>query len=342
VRSLVADSDTINGVPTFIVTSEYVKARLDKYIMAQNHEQLYSRSLVEKLIESGSVFINGEYCTKKGKQLKEKDEIVVHIPVDLVTTTSLQGENIPLRIIFEDEWLAIIDKPVGLAVHPGAGRSSGTLVNALIYHFAQNLSNLADSSQHQRPGIVHRLDKDTSGLMVIAKDNKTHKMLSDIFMHHDILKKYLCICCGVPESRGYVDLPISRHKTDRQKMAVKQEGKLAITHYKVISDFEYYSLLEVLLFTGRTHQIRVHMSAINHPVLGDSVYSSQKSELSYCPPNLQKVYGNFLHKKLHRQALHAYQLAFTHPVTKKSMFFQSEMPPDMAECVEFLGEVVSG
>jgi len=336
-------SDTINGVPTFVVTSEFVNARLDKFIMAQNHEQLYSRSLVEKLIESGSVFVNSEHCPKKGRQLKENDQITVHLPIDFATTTSLQGEDIPLRIIYEDEWLAIIDKPAGLAVHPGAGRHSGTLVNALIYHFNQNLSNMADSATHKRPGIVHRLDKDTSGLMMIAKDDKTHFRLSKMFMDRQMHKAYLCICCGVPEpSEGVINQSIQRHKTDRKKMAVGEGGKVSHTEYKVISDFGHYSLLEVTLFTGRTHQIRVHLSAINHPVLGDTVYSSLKRDLSYCPPNMQKVFGCFLQKKLHRQALHSFRLAFKHPVSGKEMSFQSEMPSDMVECVGFLRGAGSG
>jgi len=343
--------DTINCVPTdagrlplslkYTVTADFTRERLDKFIMAQNHEQLYSRSLVEKLISNGSVFINGVQCDKKGRQLRESDVVTVHLSADLSAIVEpLQGEAIPLQIVYEDEWLAIIDKPAGLAVHPGAGRSNGTLVNALLYHFNQNLSNITDSAQHRRPGIVHRLDKDTSGLMVIAKDDRTHKLLSDIFMLRGILKKYLCICCGVPEPPcGQIDLSISRHKTARQKMAVIKDGKEAHTTYKVISDFEYFSLLEVTLSTGRTHQIRVHLEAINHPVLGDEVYSSHKRSISYCSPNLQKIYGYYFQKNLHRQALHSYQLGFSHPVTADRLFFQSEMPTDMTECVKFLERV---
>jgi len=338
VRSLDVVSDNIYGAPTFTVTSEHVNERLDKFIMAQNYEKLYSRSQVERLIECGSVFINGVQCTKKGLQLKINDQITVQMTLDLATNyTSLQGEDIPLRIIFEDEWLAIIDKPAGLVVHPGAGHQSGTLVNALIYHFNQNLSNLTDSAVHKRPGIVHRLDKDTSGLMMIAKNDKTHKLLSDIFMQRHIKKTYLCICCGVPEPpESGIHLLIQRHKTDRKKMAVGEGGKEATTFYKIVEDFQYYCLLEVSIYTGRTHQIRVHLSAINHPVLGDEVYSSAKRDLSYAHPNLQNAYKCFFQKNVIRQALHSFRLAFMHPVTGKEMCFQSELPSDMAECVRFL------
>jgi len=330
-------------IVTFSVPAEYAKARLDRFIMAQNHEQLYSRSLVEKLIESGSVFVNGECCTKKGRQLKEKDEVTCEtLACSLLAPCSLAGENLPLSIVYEDEWIAIIDKPAGLVVHPGAGRHSGTLVNALLYHFNLNLSNLADSGEHKRPGIVHRLDKDTSGLLMIAKDDKTHYRLSKMLMERAIHKQYLCICCGVPEPPcGVVNLPIHRHKAVRQKMAVVEGGKEAITEYKVVEDFAYYSLLEVTLHTGRTHQIRVHLSAINHPVLGDAVYSSLKRDLSYAHPLKQGVYRVFFQKNVARQALHSFKLGFVHPVTGEEMSFVSEMPGDMAEWVKWLRLVVS-
>jgi len=315
--------------------------RLDKYIMSQNHSQLYSRSLIEKLIATENVCINHAKCTKKSYPLKTNDLVTISVGDGPVRPEfhSPPPENLPLNIIYQDPYLAIIDKPAGLVVHPAPGNHTGTLVNALLHHLGTNLA----TQNIDRPGIVHRLDKHTSGLMIIAKDNKTHFLLSNLFASRQIHKTYLCICCGVPSPpTADITLPIHRHHTDRKKMSTHPLGRPAHSRYRVIEDLQYFALCEVDLLTGRTHQIRVHMTAINHPILGDTTYSSQKQALAFCPPNLQTALKHLLKNKLTRQALHSHKLSFVHPITGEHLTFQSEPPTDIQDTLTAIHNLIKG
>jgi 23S rRNA pseudouridine1911/1915/1917 synthase len=316
---------------SFIVEDTYAGCRLDKFIFSQQHETLYSRSLIEKLIEREKVYVNDKCTHRKSYLLKENDVITIQMPTaELDDIAHPKSENIPIDIIYEDNYLAIVNKPAGLTVHPAPGNHTGTLVNALLHHF-----DMSNHTERNRPGIVHRLDKDTSGLMVIAKDEQTLYELSKLFMDRQIEKKYLCLCCGVPNpQKGTIATGIGRHKTDRKRMAVKSEGKVAITHFEVISDFEHFSLIAVTIETGRTHQIRVHLEHINHPVIGDDVYNSQKRTLAYCPINKQKKLNIFISKHINRQLLHASKLSFVHPKTQELMSWESTIPKDMKICID--------
>ncbi|MCL1827139.1 MAG: RluA family pseudouridine synthase, partial [Candidatus Cloacimonetes bacterium] len=247
----------------FKVDSEYDSYRIDKYLLEQNHSSLYSRSFIEKLINTEKVFINSAFCKKKCQKLKQDDVINVLIdPLTMPASELPQKEDINLDIVYEDKYLAIINKPAGMTVHPAKSNRTGTLVNALLFHFDELSQN-----DFQRPGIVHRLDKDTTGLVIVTKDNKTHFEMSQLFIERRIEKYYLCICLGVPDPLvGKIEMPIARHQTNRLKMAVHPEGKDALSYYKTLIDFEYFALLEMRIETGRTHQIRVHLEAKNHPV----------------------------------------------------------------------------
>jgi len=324
--------------------------RLDKYIMSQNHALLYSRSLIEKLIATENVCINHNICTKKSHPLKTNDLISISVGQNGIIPLSVgvgfqstrseapPPQNLPLNIIYQDPHLAIIDKPAGLVVHPAPGNHTGTLVNALLHHLGKNIP----TQNILRPGIVHRLDKHTSGLLIIAKDDKTHFLLSNLFATRQISKTYLCICCGVPDPpTADITLPILRHKTDRKKMSTNPLGRPAHSRYRVIEDLQYFALCEVDLLTGRTHQIRVHMTAINHPILGDTTYSSQKQALAFCPQNMQTAIKHLLKNKLTRQALHSHKLSFVHPITNQPLTFQSEPPTDIQDTLATLHKLIN-
>ena len=327
---------------SLVVSPSFSGYRLDNFIKEQNIEELYSRTLIDKLIVNQKVSLNSKIITKKSFLVKENDLIIIQIDQEEQSIDyKLNKEDIPLNILFEDEFLAIINKPAGIVVHPGAGNKSGTLVNGLINHFGDNLSNLDDTNEHPshdlRPGIVHRLDKETSGLIIITKDNKTHYEMSKLFMNREIEKSYLCICLGVPSVlSGTIDKPIGRHKTDRKKMTVLDEGKNAITHYQTLIDFEYFALLKLILETGRTHQIRVHMESIHHPIIGDTVYNSLKRILGSCPSNKQTAIKLFLNKNINRQILHANTVKFIHPRTNQEIYIEAEPPDDMLSFITFL------
>ncbi len=306
----------------FIISSNHIGKRLDKFLIDEFEEK--SRSLIQNLISSGEILVNNT-IVKTGYKLKENDHIAINIkekPVSLI-----QPENIPLEIVFEDNYLIVINKSAGMVVHPGAGNKSGTLVNALLFHY----KNLSTVSGVTRPGIVHRLDKDTSGLLVVAKDDKTHRKLQEQFLSKEIQRTYQSLVWGVPlKKKGEIESFISRSRKDRKKMAVSlSQGKEAITQYKLLKDFKYLSLLELKLNTGRTHQIRVHLNHINMPVFGDPVYNGRKSQLRRLPSHLQKR-GASLLTKISRQALHAKELSFIHPLNSKEMSFSTELPQDMA------------
>lgn len=282
-----------------------VGKRLDVFL-SETHPGLSSRSHIKKLIEEGCVLLN-EAPAKPHHKLKSGDAITVDLTSQRAVAT-VAAENIPLDVRHEDEYLLVVNKPAGVPSHPAPGVNTGTLVNALLYH-CKKLSSVGAS---ERPGIVHRLDKDTSGLMVVAKDNDTHRLLAKQFKERTAKKKYIAFVTGLVElDSGVIELPIGRHPSHRQKLTVRfSESRDAITEYKVLMRFRDCTMLELTPKTGRMHQLRVHLSYIGHPILGDAVYG-KKSGL------------------IPRQALHAAMLGFIHPATKKYLEFSAELPADM-------------
>ena len=238
-----------------------------------------------------------------------------------------EAQDIPLTIVFEDEHLLVVDKPAGLVVHPAAGNLDGTLVNALLHHCGGSLSGIGGVA---RPGIVHRIDKDTSGLLVVAKTNVAHEGLARQFAAHSIDRRYLAIVNGIPKAKeGTIDAPLARSAANRKKIAIVEgrRGKRAVTHWKRLNVLKDAALVECRLETGRTHQVRVHMASIGHPLVGDPVYG-----------RAGKTHGKILKElQFHRQALHAAELGFIHPATKHRLSFSSPMPPDMQELFNALG-----
>jgi len=314
------------------ISSEQSGQRLDKILLDEFEE--ISRSSIQNLIKDGEILVNGQ-LVKTGYKLKENDQVSLNIKEK--PAIPIQAEKIQLNIVFEDEFLIVINKPAGMVVHPGAGNKSGTLVNALLNH-CKELSKVSGSA---RPGIVHRLDKDTSGLLVVAKDDNIHRKLQEQFLSKEIHRTYHALIWGVPvEKKGEIESFITRSRRDRKKMAVSSsEGKEAKTSYRLLKDFQYLSLLELKLNTGRTHQIRVHLNHINMPVFGDPVYNGRKSQLRRLPAHLQKR-GAALLKKINRQALHAKELTFIHPKTSKEVSFSTELPSDMENILAKLEDVL--
>lgn len=300
------------------------QSRIDKYLAEAEIEELYSRSFIDKLIRNGKISVNGQKV-KKSYKLNLADEIEIEIPTAAPNT--VKPQPIPLEFVYEDEYLAVINKQAGIAVHPGAGNPDGTIVNGLVFHLKDKLSR---GYEDLRPGIVHRLDKDTTGLLIVAKDDKTQALLSKLFQEKKIKKTYRAIAVGIPNSDAdTIKTKLNRSKTNRTKMTVSRTGRQAITHYKVLKKYDFFSYLEIELETGRTHQIRVHFSHINCPILGDPTYSSLKRTLTYLPENLKKKAKYLLANHLQRQALHAFRLEFEHPVTKKSLELEAKLPDDM-------------
>lgn len=309
----------------FLITyTKKEKERVDKFLSSIKNEKLLSRSYIDKLIEQGFIKVNSKIC-KKNHKLSFGDTIKVEIPQE--TKEDIIPLELDLKIIYEDDFLVVVDKPAGLTVHPAPGHYNDTLVNALVHNFKNSLSKGYDD---MRPGIVHRLDKDTSGLIIVAKDDKTHLLLSKMFQERKIEKKYLAITINNPRrNEGTIKTFLNRDKRDRKKFAVAERGKFAITHYKVVEKFEHFSLIELILETGRTHQIRIHLKYINCPIIGDNIYSSLKTILSYLPDNYHKRVRMLLKNHLKRQALHSYKLKFIHPISGKTIELYSEMPQDM-------------
>ena len=267
-----------------------------------------SRSQIQTLAEKGSILKNGAAAGKKDT-LREGDSIIITLPDPVPTGT--QAENIPLEIVYEDDDLLVVNKPKGMVVHPAAGNYTGTLVNALLYHCGDSLSGI---NGEIRPGIVHRIDKDTSGLLIVAKNDTAHRHLAEQIKAHSFTREYEAIVYGHFKDRQFtVDAPIGRHKTDRKKMAVypasEPHTKYAYTGYQVLERLNNFTMLECRLKTGRTHQIRVHMASIQHPVAGDPVYGPHNCITS-----------------LHGQCLHAKTLGFVHPITGEHLRFDSELP----------------
>jgi 23S rRNA pseudouridine1911/1915/1917 synthase len=284
-----------------------------------------SRERLKALIRSGAVEAKGEAV--RDPAIKVRGDEIFHITVPQPEPAHNVPQDIPLKIVFEDEHLLVVDKPAGLVVHPAAGNRDGTLVNALLHHCSGSLSGIGGVA---RPGIVHRIDKDTSGLLLVAKTDVAHEGLAKQFAAHSIDRRYLAIVAGVPQqSQGIVDAPLARSAANRKKIAVVTgpRGKRAVTHWKRLNVLRDTTLVECRLETGRTHQVRVHMASIGHPLIGDPVYGRPG-----------RTHGKLLNKLgFWRQALHAAELGFTHPVTGRRLSFSSPMPPDMQELFNALG-----
>ncbi len=310
---------------------ENEKLRIDKYIVSLDLEDLYSRSYIDKLLQEEAILVNGK-PVKKNYKLSHSDFITIEVPQK--KELKIKPQNIPIDIIWEDDDIAIVNKPVGLVVHPGAGVQDGTLVNTLMFHFNEKLSVQHDP---QRPGIVHRLDKDTSGLLIVAKNDRVHSLLSRMFQERTIKKTYLAVTVGAPsKAEDTIKTLIGRNKKDRVKMTVTTDGREAVTHYKITKYFDFFSLVEIELETGRTHQIRVHFSHINCPILGDNTYSTLKRTLSIVPFHYQKKVKYLLANHLKRQALHAYRLEFEHPITKEIVKAEAPIPEDIKYTIDWL------
>ncbi len=293
------------------VTSDYDQLRLDIFL-TQALPDAPSRSFIQKLISGGCVSVN-DLEVKANYKIKEGDEVFVEIPDDFLEPQNLTPENIPLDIFYEDNFLLIINKPSGMMVHPATGCYTGTLVNALLY---RNV-NLSDMNTKLRPGIVHRLDKETSGLIVVAKDNRTHAKLAEQFQEHQVRKKYLALVEGeVNFDEGAINAPIGRDPYQREKKKVSFDGEAreASTRYQVIKRFQGVSLMALYPKTGRTHQLRVHMAYLKHPILGDEKYGHKQT--------------------FPRLALHAQAIGFTHPVSKHFVEFSSKSPKEFLEKVK--------
>ena len=297
--------------------------RLDRALAAA--VPTLSRERLKALIRSGAVEAGGTPVRDPAAKVRGEEALRVAIPE--AAPAHNEPQAIPLTIVFEDEHLLVVDKPAGLVVHPAAGNFDGTLVNALLHHCGTTLSGIGGVA---RPGIVHRIDKDTSGLLVVAKTDVAHEGLSKQFAAHSIDRRYLAIVTGVPkQSEGVVDAPLARSATNRKKIAIVEgdRGKRAVTHWKRLNVLRDAALVECRLETGRTHQVRVHMASIGHPLVGDPVYGRSG-----------KTHGKTLKElQFQRQALHATELGFTHPVTKHRLSFSSPMPPDMQELFNALG-----
>ena len=315
---------------TYKVEAAEVGTRIDKYLAERAD---LTRSAAVRLLEEGDVSVSGASVSKNYK-VREGDEITVAIP-EPEPDTALP-ENIPLDIVYEDGDIIVINKPVGMVVHPAAGNPNGTLVNALLYHCKGSLSGIGGVL---RPGIVHRIDKDTGGLLVVAKNDRAHLHLAEQIKEHSAHRIYRAICVGnVKEDEGTIDLPIGRHPTDRKRMAVirdpDREARDAVTHYRVLARYagkaawgNAFTYIECKLETGRTHQIRVHMAAKGHPLLGDDVYGGGNTPFGARHKSL--ICG---------QCLHACELHLTHPTTGERMHFEAPLPPEMTKLLEILSQ----
>ena len=297
------------------VNEENVGKRIDSFIPMVQED--ISRSMVQKLIEQKNIKVNGK-GTKHSYKLKLNDEIEIFVPE--AKEINLKAQDIPLNVIYEDNDIIVINKPKGMVVHPANGNPDGTLVNAVMNKCKDSLSGIGGEI---RPGIVHRLDKDTSGAIIVAKNDKAHIALSEQLKNHEVKKTYLALVRGIiKENEATINMPIARSKKDRKKMDVDKDGKEAITHFKVLGRYKNkYTLLQINLETGRTHQIRVHLSHIGYPIIGDEVYSNGKNEWN--------VSG---------QCLHAWKLEFNHPITGKKISLEAEIPEYLKNIIKELEE----
>lgn len=286
----------------YIINSETENIRLDKAIAMLDTE--LSRSMIQKMLDDNKIFVN-----KKVEKASYKTKLNDLIQVEEVTPKDieLKAQDIPINIVYEDTDIIVVNKPKGMVVHPANGNPDGTLVNAIMNICKDSLSGIGGEI---RPGIVHRIDKDTSGLLIVAKNDKSHINLSEQIKNREITKKYVALVRGViKENEATIDMPIGRSNKDRKKMAVKKDGKKAVTHFKVIKRYNGYTYLDIKIDTGRTHQIRVHLAEIGYPIVGDSVYSNGKNPF--------RVEG---------QMLHAKSLKFKHPITGKTLKLEAPLP----------------
>ena len=296
----------------YIINDTLSGTRLDKCIAELDKD--ISRMTVQRLIEEDYVMVNGRY-QKPSYRVKEDDIIEIEEPE--VKESTMQAEDLPLAIVYEDNDILVVNKAKGMVVHPGNGNPSGTLVNAILAYCKDSLSGIGGEI---RPGIVHRIDKDTSGLLIVAKNDKAHLALSEQIKNHEVKKTYLALVRGeIKENEAKIDMPIGRSKNDRVKMAVDRNGKNAVTYFKVLERFDDYTFVEVQIETGRTHQIRVHMAQIGYPIVGDYVYSNGKNPFG--------VVG---------QMLHSYKLEFKHPITGKDLVLEADLPEYFEEVLEIL------
>lgn len=289
--------------------------RIDKVLTGLFND--YSRSQIQLWLKDGAVSVNGQ-VVKANYKVKKNDEIVIAVPEP--ETLSIEAEDIPLEIVYEDEAVAVVNKPQGMVVYPSAGHPNGTMVNALMYH----VKDLSSINGVIRPGIVHRIDKDTSGLLMVAKNDLAHESLAKQLKDKTSLRKYVALVHGViPHEKGTINAPIGRSKVNRKMQAVREDGKPAVTHFNVLERFNDFTLVELTLETGRTHQIRVHMKYIGYPLAGDPVYGPSKT---------LKGNGQFLHAKL---------LGFTHPITGQKMVFEAPLPTIFEKTLEKLRKSVA-
>ena len=297
------------------VLEEFVGVRIDKFLAKELTE--FSRTMIQSLISDGHVCVNGKKA-KASYKLENDDIISVHVPEP--EDTSIQPEDIPLEVVYEDSDVIVVNKPTGMIVHPSAGIYTGTLVNALLYH----CKDLSGINGVHRPGIVHRIDKETSGLLMVAKNDHAHQSLSEQLQEHSVTRRYYALVHGlIPHEMGRIEAPIGRDPKDRQKMCcTDKNAKDAITNFKVIERFNDMCLVECRLETGRTHQIRVHMAYIGHPVYGDPQYGRRRDDVSN---------GQYLHAKI---------LGFVHPTTQEEMYFESELPDFFKEKLEELRKMM--
>lgn len=298
---------------------EHAGLRLDAFLASQIDG--WSRARLQKLIESEDVLVNGK-PSKPSYKLREGDDLEIELTA--TSTVEFAPENIPIDVVYEDDTLVVVNKPAGLVVHPAAGTPSGTLANALAFHFQQLPGGV-------RPGIVHRLDRDTSGLLVIAKTEAALENLSDQFRDRTVFKSYVALVHGrVMSNSGKIDQPLARDPSNRTRMAVVRGGRNALSLYRVRRTFQRFTLLDVELKTGRTHQIRVHLAWLKHPVVGDETYGGGRDNTIQDPQLRARI------RNLKRHFLHAEKLAFTHPVTKEVMKFESPLPTELSELLEVL------
>jgi 23S rRNA pseudouridine1911/1915/1917 synthase len=295
--------------------------RLDKALAEASG---LSRERVKALIAEGSVIVGGERAANGSAKVSQGAAFAISLPP--AAPLDAEAQDIPLAIVFEDEHLIVVDKPAGMVVHPAAGNADGTLVNALLHHCAGRLSGINGVA---RPGIVHRIDKDTSGLLVVAKSDAAHEGLAAQFAEHSIDRRYLAVCAGHPQpAEGTIATRLGRSEKDRKKMAVlpddSRRGKRAVTHYRTLRRLDHAALIECRLETGRTHQVRVHCASIGHPLLGDPVYGRTSKQLR---PLLDRL-------GFRRQALHAAELGFIHPITGERLLFHADLPSDMMELID--------
>jgi 23S rRNA pseudouridine1911/1915/1917 synthase len=333
-----------SGQIQLVVKKKLSSRRIDKYLVSRLQD--FSRNHIQRLIKEEAVKVNN-VAVKNSYEIKLKDVISIDLPTE--SSDHITPENIPLDVIYEDEYLMVLNKSPDTVVHPARGHASGTLVNALAFH----CNNLSSLNGPLRPGIVHRLDRDTSGAILVVKDEKVHKHLALQFENREIKKEYLAVVKGETElDSDRIDLPIGKDKRDRKKMAIRHDGgKNAVSIFEVLERFPGFTLVKVFLETGRTHQIRLHMKTIGHPVIADSAYGN--SAVCYLEdlfePVLKKDIHNLAKKTelcdnvigpiIERQALHAYKIGFIHPVTNETLEFTADIPEDMCRLITTLRKI---